>query len=139
MQMAIVLKSAVGFWTSVVTAANRAMGELEVTGTVIGPLVPQEDPEVAKQLLNEQIEQTVADGAEGLGIAPLNDDQAAAVDEAIAKGIHVVTLDTDVATSKRAIHVCTLDRSAGATAGETLLAMLPPAPAPGTVILHGNQ
>ncbi|XXT17151.1 substrate-binding domain-containing protein [Sorangium sp. So ce429] len=136
MQMAIVLKSAVGFWTSVVTAANRAMGELDVTGTVIGPLVPQEDIEVAKQLLNEQIEQTVADGAEGLGIAPLNDDQAATVDEAIAKGVHVVTLDTDVATSKRAIHVGTLDRSAGATAGETLLAMLPPTP--GTVIVHGN-
>ncbi|WP_437659108.1 sugar ABC transporter substrate-binding protein [Sorangium sp. So ce1182] len=136
MQMALVLKSAAGFWTSVITAANRAMGELEVTGTVIGPLVPQDDVEVAEQLLNEQIEQTVSDGAEGLGIAPLNDDQAAVVDEAIAKGVHVVTLDTDVATSKRAIHVGTLDRSAGVTAGDTLLAMLPTAP--GTVIIHGN-
>ncbi|XYH95500.1 substrate-binding domain-containing protein [Sorangium sp. So ce1128] len=136
MQMAIVLKNATGFWTSVITAANRAMGELGVTGSVIGPVADSEDTEEAQQLQNQQIEQTVEYGAEGLGLAPLNDAQAAAVDEAIAKGVQVVTLDTDVATSKRAIYVGTLDRSAGATAGDTLLAMLPPAP--GTVILHGN-
>ncbi|XXY44910.1 substrate-binding domain-containing protein [Sorangium sp. So ce269] len=47
-----------------------------------------------------------------------------------------MTLDADVATSKRSIYVGTLDRSAGATAANTLLAMLPRSP--GTVIIHGS-
>ncbi|AUX21504.1 uncharacterized protein SOCEGT47_019900 [Sorangium cellulosum] len=47
-----------------------------------------------------------------------------------------MTLDADVAVSKRAIYVVTLDSSAGAKAASTLLAMLPRPP--GTVILHGS-
>ncbi len=47
-----------------------------------------------------------------------------------------MTFDSDVATSKRSIYVGTLNKEAGATAGKTLLAMLPPAP--GTVIIHGS-
>ncbi|WP_438027302.1 sugar ABC transporter substrate-binding protein [Sorangium sp. So ce233] len=87
-------------------------------------------------LQNLQIQQAVTDGAAGIGLAPISDIQTAAVDEAVAKGAHVVTLDSDVAASKRSIYVGTLDRSAGATAGNTLLAMLPPPP--GTVVIHGS-
>ncbi|WP_437734493.1 sugar ABC transporter substrate-binding protein [Sorangium sp. So ce1335] len=137
MQMAILLKEAGGFWATVLRAANRAMGELDVTGSVIGPIAPLLDDEERIELQNQQIEQAVADGAEGIGIAPFNNDQTTAVDEAIARGVHVVTLDTDVPTTRRALHIGTLDRAAGATAGNTLLAMLPAGP--GTVILHGNE
>ncbi|XYI00114.1 sugar ABC transporter substrate-binding protein [Sorangium sp. So ce1128] len=136
MQIGVVLKDADGFWAPVVMAANRALGELGATGNVIGPVAQSEDVDEAERLQNQQIGQTVADGAEGLGLAPFNDIQTAAVDEAVAKGVHVVTLDTDVASSKRSLFVGTLDEAAGATAGKTLLAMLPPAP--GTVIIHGN-
>ncbi|WP_437815353.1 sugar ABC transporter substrate-binding protein [Sorangium sp. So ce1078] len=136
MQMAIVLKNAAGFWAPVVTAANRALGELGVIGNVLGPVASSEDGPGSDELQNQQIEQAVADGAEVLGLAPFNDIQTAAIDEAVAQGVDVVTLDTDVAASKRSIYVGTLNRSAGATAGRTLLAMLPPPP--GTVIIHGS-
>lgn len=136
MQMAVLLKNTTGFWAPVVAAASRAMGELDVTGSVIGPVSPSEDGPESEVLQNLQIEQAVADGAEGIGLAPFNDVQIAAVDEAAAKGVHVVTLDTDVAASKRAIYVGTLSRAAGATAASTLLAMLPQPP--GTVIIHGS-
>ncbi|AUX24555.1 sugar ABC transporter [Sorangium cellulosum] len=137
MQMAILLKEASGFWSPVVKAATRAMGELGVLGSVIGPIAEGADDEERVELQNRQIEQVVADGAEGLGLAPFNNVQTAAVDDAIARGVHVVTLDTDVPTTRRSLHVGTLDIAAGRTAGETLLAMLPPAP--GTVILHGSE
>jgi ribose transport system substrate-binding protein len=47
----------------------------------------------------------------------------------------VVTLDTDAKDSKRVIYVGTISESAGVTAGETLLALLPRGP--GTVVIHG--
>ncbi|WP_437834289.1 substrate-binding domain-containing protein [Sorangium sp. So ce1153] len=136
MQMAVLLRNATGFWAPIVAAANRAMGELDVTGSVIGPVAPSEDGSESEDLQNLQIQQAVADGAEGIGLAPISDVQTAAVDEAVASGVHVVTLDADVAASKRAIYVGTLDRSAGATGASTLLAMLPPPR--GTVIIHGS-
>lgn len=136
MQMAVVLKNTVDYWAPIVTAASRAMGELDVTGSLIGPTVASEDGPESDELQNLQIAQTVADGAEGIALAPINDLQAAAIDDAVARGIPVVTLDTDVATSKRSIYVGTLDGLAGATGAETLLAMLPGPP--GTVIIHGS-
>ncbi|WP_433932747.1 substrate-binding domain-containing protein [Sorangium cellulosum] len=137
MQMAVLLKEASGFWSTVFQAANRAMGELDVTGSVLGPIAPKGDEEEKVEFQNQQIEQVVADGAEGIGIAPFGNDQTTAVDEAIANGVDVVTLDTDVPTTKRSLYIGTLDRSAGATAAKTLLAMLPPAP--GAVVIHGYE
>ncbi|WP_434045041.1 MULTISPECIES: substrate-binding domain-containing protein [Sorangium] len=137
MQMAVLLKEADGFWSPVVRAANQAMGELDVTGSVLGPIESKGDEEEKVEFQNQQIKQAVADGAEGIGIAPFGNTQTAAVDEAVADGVDVVTLDTDVPTTKRSLHIGTLDRSAGATAGETLLAEL--LPAPGTVLIHGNE
>ncbi|WP_437825929.1 substrate-binding domain-containing protein [Sorangium sp. So ce1153] len=136
-QMAVLLKDATGFWAPVVTAANRAMGELGVPGNVLGSVAQSGDIPESEELQTQQIRQAVADGVKGIGIAPYGDAQAAALDEAMAKGVKVVTLDTDLASSKRSIYVGTLNKSAGATAGETLLAMLPPPP--GTVMIHGND
>ncbi|WP_438007418.1 substrate-binding domain-containing protein [Sorangium sp. So ce321] len=136
MQMAVLLRNATGFWAPVVTAANRAMGELDATGSVVGPVAPSEDGTESEDLQNLQIQQAVADGAEGIGLAPISDVQTAAVDEAVASGVPVVTLDADVPASKRSIYVGTLDRSAGATAANTLLTMLPRSR--GTVIIHGS-
>ncbi|KYG07324.1 sugar ABC transporter [Sorangium cellulosum] len=136
MPMAVVLKNAAGFWGPVVTAATRAMAELGVVGSVIGPIALSEDGPQPDEVQNEQIAQAVEDGAEGIGLAPFGDLQTTAVDEAVAAGVHVVTLDNDVAASKRSIYVGTLNESAGLTAAETLLEMLPSPP--GTVILHGS-
>ncbi|WP_437618690.1 sugar ABC transporter substrate-binding protein [Sorangium sp. So ce1151] len=136
MQTAVLLKAVTGFFAPMAKGATRAMGELDVTGNVLGSLEPTGDRQLDMEIQNQQLEQVLLDGAEAIGITPFGDANAAAIDAAVAEGVHVVTLDNDLATSKRAIHVGTLGRSAGATAGETLLATLPPAP--GTVVIHGN-
>ncbi|WP_437817495.1 sugar ABC transporter substrate-binding protein [Sorangium sp. So ce1078] len=135
MQMVVLLKNLTPFFTSIATGASRAMGELEVTGNVLGPTDQSSDTTTSQDIQNQQIKQAVADGVEGIGITPYGDINGAAMDEAVAQGIHVVTLDGDVPTSKRSLYVGTLNKSAGATAGKTLLAMLPPPP--GTVLIHG--
>ncbi|WP_437932328.1 substrate-binding domain-containing protein [Sorangium sp. So ce291] len=137
MQMVVLLKNLDTFFEPIATGASRAMGELDVTGNVLGPTdQSSDDPTTSQDLQNQQIEQAVAGGADGIGISPYGDLNAAAVDDAVANGVHVVTLDTDVATSKRSLYVGALNTSAGATAANTLLAMLPPPP--GTVLIHGT-
>ncbi|WP_437760582.1 substrate-binding domain-containing protein [Sorangium sp. So ce1389] len=137
MQMVVLLKNLDTFFEPIATGASRAMGELDVTGNVLGPTDQSpDDPTTSQDLQNQQLEQVVAGGAEGIGVSPYGDINAAAVDDAVAKGVHVVTLDTDVATSKRSLYVGALNTSAGVTAGNTLLAMLPPPP--GTVLIHGT-
>ncbi|HTN86281.1 MAG TPA: substrate-binding domain-containing protein [Sorangium sp.] len=139
MQMAVLLKSLNDFFAPVATGANRAMGELgvsgRVTGNVLGSTNASADQEQLMKLQTEQIEQRVAEGAEGIAVTPFGEGNAAALDKAIAKGIPVVTLDTDLAKSKRSIYVGILSTSAGATAGDTLLEKLPEGP--GTVLIHG--
>ncbi|WP_437829121.1 substrate-binding domain-containing protein [Sorangium sp. So ce1153] len=136
MQMVVLLKNLGAFFTPIATGASRAMGELGVTGNVLGPTEQTDDPLSTQELQNQQMAEAAANGAKGIGVSPFNDVNAAGIDKAAEQGVHVVTFDTDLATSKRSIYVGTLNRSAGATAGETLLKMLPPAP--GTVVIHGN-
>ncbi|HTN89643.1 MAG TPA: substrate-binding domain-containing protein [Sorangium sp.] len=137
MHMVVLLKNLDTFFEPIATGASRAMGELGVTGNVLGPTDQSPDDSTTSQdLQNQQIEQAVAGGAEGIGVSPYGDVNAAAVDKAVASGAHVVTLDTDVAASKRSLYVGVINTSVGATAANTLIAMLPPPP--GTVIVHGN-
>ncbi|WP_437517699.1 substrate-binding domain-containing protein [Sorangium sp. So ce1099] len=136
MQMVVLLKNLDTFFEPIATGASRAMGELDVTGNVLGPTAQSGDPTTSQDLQNQQIGEAVAGGAEGIGVSPYGDINAAAVDDAVANGVHVVTLDTDVAASKRSLYVGALNTSAGATAGKTLLEMLPQPP--GTVLIHGT-
>ncbi|XXY19080.1 substrate-binding domain-containing protein [Sorangium sp. So ce216] len=135
MQMAILLKELGGFFTPITTGANRAMGELGVTGNVVGPSGQGSGQQQRAEAQGEQMVQAVADGAEGIGVSPFGDAIAAGIEEVVAGGVPVVTLDTDAKDSKRSIYVGTISESAGDTAGNTLLALLPPAP--GTVVIHG--
>ncbi|MGK3990071.1 substrate-binding domain-containing protein [Sorangium sp. So ce136] len=136
MHAEILLKIISGFFAPVATAANRAMGELRMTGNVIGSLEEPGDQEEAVAIQNDQIAQMVAGGAKAIGLAPFGEGNGSGIDAAVAQGVDVVTLDADVEDSKRSIYVGTLNKEAGATAGETLLALLPPGP--GTVIILGN-
>ncbi|WP_437957729.1 substrate-binding domain-containing protein [Sorangium sp. So ce119] len=139
MQIAVLLKSLSGFFAPIATGANRAMGELgvsgRVTGNVLGITDASTDQAQLTELQTKQIEQTVAEGTEGIAITPFGEGNGAALDEAVAAGIPVVTLDTDLAKSTRSIYVGILSTSAGDAAGKTLLKMLPEGP--GTVLIHG--
>ncbi|AUX20680.1 sugar ABC transporter [Sorangium cellulosum] len=136
MHMAVMLKTFTASDALIAVGANRAMREIGVTGNMVGAVESTGDPQEAIELQVQQIEQAVTAGAEGIGVSPFGDASAAAIDEAVAKGVHVVTLDTDTASSSRALHVGILDSAAGVRAAETLLPMLPPAP--GTVMIHGS-
>ncbi|WP_433931447.1 sugar ABC transporter substrate-binding protein [Sorangium cellulosum] len=136
MHMAILLKTMTGFFAPVATGANRAMGELGVTGNVFAPSGQSSDGGESQAIQTEQIKEMVGSGAEGIGVAPFGDAQKEAIEEAVANGVHVVTLDTDVAPDKRSLYVGALNRAAGATAAKTLLEHLPPPP--GTVMIHGQ-
>ncbi|MGK3998816.1 substrate-binding domain-containing protein [Sorangium sp. So ce1024] len=136
MQMAVLVKSIDGFFAPVATGAGRAMGELGATGNVVAGLGRMGELQERVDHQNEQIRQVVAGGAEGIGIAPFGEGNAAVIDEAVDKGVDVVTLDTDLKDSKRSIYVGTINQSAGARGGRTLLEMLPEGP--GTVIIHGS-
>ncbi|KYF57469.1 sugar ABC transporter [Sorangium cellulosum] len=136
MEMVVLLKNLTSFFTSIATGASRAMSELEVTGNVLGPTDQSTDVTTSQDIQNQQIRQAVADDVDGIGISPYGDVNAAAMDEAVAQGIPVVTLDGDVPDSKRSLYVGTLNEPAGAAAAKTLLAMLPPPP--GTVLIHGT-
>ncbi|WP_437753616.1 substrate-binding domain-containing protein [Sorangium sp. So ce1389] len=136
MQMVVLLKNLGAFFTPIATGASRAMGELGVTGNVLGPTEQSDDPTSTQELQNQQMAEATANGAKGIGVSPFNDVNASAIDAASDQGVHVVTFDTDLVNSKRSIYVGMLNWSAGKTAGETLLKMLPSPP--GTVMIHGN-
>ncbi|XXX81415.1 substrate-binding domain-containing protein [Sorangium sp. So ce134] len=137
-QLTVLLKELDGFFAPIATGANRAMGELgaaeRVTGNVLGTNRASTEA-MAHQTV--QIEQAVTEGTEGIAITPFGEVNMDAIDDAVAKGIPVVTLETDLARSKRSIYVGIDNTSAGTTAGKTLLPMLPRPP--GTVILHGTE
>ncbi|XXY46173.1 substrate-binding domain-containing protein [Sorangium sp. So ce269] len=140
MQIVVLMKFLDSFFAPIATGANRAMGELgvagRVTGNVLAPFDASADHEKFMELQTQQIRQAVTDGAEGIAITPFGEGNVPALDDAIAKGVHVVTVETDLAASKRSIYVGIDNDSAGTTAGKTLLAMLPPAP--GTVVIQGT-
>ncbi|WP_438001629.1 substrate-binding domain-containing protein [Sorangium sp. So ce185] len=136
MQMVVLLKNLSDFFEPIAVGANRAIGELEAIGNVLGPTdQPDDDPTTTQDLQNQQIQQAVADRAKGIGVSPFGDVNKAAIDEAAAAGVHVVTFDSDLVDSKRSLYVGSLGYSAGKTAASTLLEMLPEPP--GTVLIHG--
>ncbi|WP_437563337.1 substrate-binding domain-containing protein [Sorangium sp. So ce542] len=137
MQMVVLTKNLSDFFEPISVGANRAIGELEAIGNVLGPTdQSSDDPTTTQDLQNQQIEQAVADRAKGIGVSPFGDSNKAAIDKAADAGVHVVTFDNDLVDSKRSLYVGSLGYSAGFTAANTLLEMLPDPP--GTVLIHGS-
>ena len=123
---AILLKNLTQFWTSVAMGANRALNELQVSGSVVGPASPTGDPKENIQLQDTFLQQALTEGYDTLGIAPQASDLNADINAYVAKGFPVVTLDSDAPASMRSLYVGTINQTAGATAGTTLAGMLPP-------------
>src|SRR6187551_556849 len=87
--------------------ANRAIGELEVIGSVLGSTAEERTvPEsVAEQkaFVEEQIESKV----NGLAIAPHNEDLLDLMGTFSESGAPMVTIDSDLPDSERAIYIGT--------------------------------
>ena len=135
MQLGVVTKTLTGYWEPVVVGANRAIGELEVAGSVVAPTEDTEEERTARQLeiLQEQREAEY----DGIGIAPMATDVATEIDAAVDAGIPVVTIDSDLPDSERQLYIGTMNYEAGETAGNTLLDLL--TASEGTVFLLGHD
>jgi ribose transport system substrate-binding protein len=81
------------------------------------------------------ISDETSSGCDGFGIAPVKDIVVEEVDKVVAAGIPVVTIDSDLASSKRDLYLGTMNAEAGKTAGRSLKDLLPGAP--GTVVILG--
>jgi ribose transport system substrate-binding protein len=136
MKQSVLLKGVTGFWAPVVSGAHRALSELAITGSVVGPTSPTGDTNQNIQLQLQTMQQSLASGYDSLGIAP----QSSSLDDEInaykAKGLPVVTMDSDEPASRRDLYLGTINSNAGVTGGKTLLGMLPKGP--GTVIILGT-
>jgi ribose transport system substrate-binding protein len=141
-QLNLNLKLLTGYWEPIVVGANRALGELAVGGAVEAP-APAEGADtaaLAAAYTEEQtsmMEEAVKAGAKGFGVAPVYDALADELNSLVSRGIPIMTIDTDIATSNRDLYIGTLNAEAGQTAGNSLKALLPAAP--GTVVILGYE
>lgn len=135
LQLAVVLKNLTGYWEPVKLGANRAFGELGVSGVVLAPAdgTEEEAREYQLQLLKER----EGEGYAGLGLAPLADNVIDEIGTFHDAGTPVVTIDSDLPSSKRSIYIGTINYEAGQTAAETLKELLPGDG--GTVIILGHE
>lgn len=134
MRLDMILKQASAYFQPIVVGANRAMSELQVTGSTTAPGTTDADAATAGE--NTMLADAVAQGSKGIGIAPMDVRNVPDIDAAVEAGVPVVTLDSDQADSKRALYIGTLNGAAGTTAGNTLKQFLPSGP--GTVVLLGQ-
>ncbi len=134
-QLAVILKTLTDYWKPVQTGASRALDELDVTGGVVGPSELTDSERAARQ--KQLIQEDIAAGYNGFGIAPMDNTVGDEYDKAVDQGIPVVTIDSDLPESKRAIYIGTINYEAGTTSGKTLLSYL--SGGQGTVILLGHD
>jgi ribose transport system substrate-binding protein len=135
LQLGVVLKDLAGYWEPVKVGANRAFGELGVSGVVLAPVEGTPDEQTLSQVA--LLQEREGQGYDGLGLAPLADVLTPEIDNFVDEGTPVVTIDSDQPDSKRQLYVGTSNYDAGHTSGETLNAMLPGGE--GTVIILGTD
>jgi len=135
LQLAVVIKETTGYWEPVKVGANRAFGELGVSGIVVAPQEATEEEQRNKQV--EMLQEREGAGYDGLGLAPLADILTPEINNFEDAGTPVVTIDSDLPDSERTLYMGTMNYEAGHTAGETLVNML--GPGEGTVIILGHD
>jgi ribose transport system substrate-binding protein len=142
MKLKVVLKELTGYWEPVQLGAKRALGELDVTGGVEAPIQEGEDAkeDVAVQRQIEIMEKDVKAGYNGFALAPFGDDLAEQIAAVNADKIPVVTIDSDVAESKRALYIGTMNADAGETGGTSLADLLKDSDVDsGSVVIYGHD
>lgn len=135
-QLSVILKELTGYWEPITKGANRAIGELDVPGSVSAPTESTPEARTTRQI--EVFNNQLTAGYNGFALAPLNDMLLTQVDAAADAGHPVITIDSDLPTSKRALYVGTINSEAGKTAGNTLLGQLGSLTS-GTIVLLGHD
>jgi ribose transport system substrate-binding protein len=135
LQLGVVLKRLTGYWEPVKVGANRAFGELEVSGVVLAPTEGTEEEARQQQIL--LLDERQDAGFHGFGIAPVAEVVQPSLDAMVDTGVPVITIDSDLVSSKRQLYIGTLNYEAGQTAADTLSDMLPSDG--GTVVILGHE
>ena len=105
------------FWKSVFAGANAAKSEYNVHLTILAP-----DTEEDFEVQNDYIRQAVADGADAIVFSAISyTENAAAIDEAVAAGVRVVVIDSDVDSKGVSVRIGTDNVAAGRMSGEAAL------------------
>lgn len=119
--IAIVPKALTGeYWVRCKKGAEAAAKRLGVRLTFIGPSA---ETEVDKQI--DIVENLLTRGVDALGISPCDATALVGViEKAVAKGVPVVTVDSDAKTNKRLAYIGTDNEKAGEIAGRELAKLM---------------
>lgn len=108
------------FWDAMGKGLEVMRAELQIDATWQAP--PQADNNAQKRVF----EDAIAAGCDGIGVSPIQADAfAPVIDSAIAKGIPVITFDSDSEKSKRLLYIGTNNYEAGRRAGEEARKLFP--------------
>lgn len=135
MQVAVVLKQLNNYYLPIQTGASRAMSELNLTGQVVAPQSSAGNDAVAEQ--NDIMNSELGSGYNALAVSPFEVGNQPPIDAAATSDVPVVTIDSDLASSKRDLYIGTMNSEAGKTAGTTLTSLI--TANSGTVILLGHD
>ncbi len=119
--IAIVPKALTGeYWVRCKKGAEAAAKQFGVQLTFVGPSA---ETEVDKQI--DIVENLLTRGVHALGISPCDGKALVPViEKAIAKGVPVVTVDSDAQTPKRLAYIGTDNEKAGEIAGQELAKLM---------------
>ncbi len=135
LELGVILKQLTDYYEPIQLGASRALGELKVTGGVVAP--DESAGQIAIDKENVLMQANRESGYDGYGVAPFEKGNQPEIDLAVDAGMHVVTIDSDLAESKRDLYLGTINAEGGATAGGTLKGLL--SGGTGTVILLGHD
>jgi len=107
------------YWEGVRKGMEAAAARLGVEAVFLGP------PEASIEEQLKVIENLIAQGYDGIGISP-NDPDAVkeVIRRAMAKGIAVVTFDSDAPDSERLVYIGTDNREGGRVGGRAMVKIL---------------
>lgn len=116
--VALIVKSTTSsYWKSVLTGANAAATEYNISITFDGP-ANEEDYETQ----NEMVRKAVEDGAEAIIFSAVDyNANVEAINEAVKAGVKVVVIDSDVNSSMVSCRISTDNYLAGRMAGDAVL------------------
>jgi ribose transport system substrate-binding protein len=135
LNISVVLKQLNNYYLPIQTGASRAMSELNLVGQVVAPQSSAGEEAVNEQ--NDIMNNGLKSGSNALAVAPFEIGNLPPIDAAVESDVPVVTIDSDLATSKRDLYIGTMNSEAGKTAGTNLTALIKENS--GTVILLGHD
>ena len=136
LSLAFVPKDMSPYFKVSMDGAFRALDELKVLGNVVA-LNPNTVSEAdTKEQQIAILQKQIAGGTDGIGLAPAGDEVIPELENAISRGTAVITFDNDLPTSPRQLYVGTINATAGAEAGKTMIELL--GDTQGTVVVLGT-